>query len=170
MALIECDDRKIQVGIDLDEIRNDSEGYIEFNTAVKKEEFSGWLNIYCPNNIFFRRIGKKIEFKTELLNIYFEGVGIEGSCPAEKDNDGCYFGNKLKKSEIITANKEFCNCEFTWKTENGAHGKSIGKTLPAAPTEIKRIYPKEKFMVENFLKIPCEQVLGAYVVKFERLM
>ena len=53
-------------------------------------------------------------------------------------------------------------------TDGDAHGVSIGKTLPAYPTETEHIYPKEAFTAENAAKIPCNQVLGTYVVKFER--
>ena len=45
---------------------------------------------------------------------------------------------------------------------------SIGKTLPAYPTDVKNVYPKEAFTAENAAKIPCEQVLGTYWVVFER--
>lgn len=120
----------------------------------------------------FDQNAKTTRFKTEFLEISFTGVGIEGSCPAEKDNAGCYFINKeetLRKPECITANKKFCDCSFAWKfTENDAHGKSIGKTLPAYPTEVKNIYPRESFSAENAAKIPCIHVLGTYVVCFER--
>lgn len=69
------------------------------------------------------------------MEITFTSVGIAGSCPAEKDNAGCYFADKLRKPENITANKEFCDCTFAWHfSENDAYGKSIGKTLPALPT------------------------------------
>ena len=81
----------------------------------------------------------------------------------EKDNAGCYF----IEDEIVL--KEFCDCSFRWKfTENDAHGVSIGKTLPAYPTDVKNVYPKEAFTAENAAKIPCEQVLGTYWVVFER--
>lgn len=43
---------------------------------------------------------------------------------------------------------------------NDAHGVSSGKTLPAYPTDVKNVYPKEAFTAENAAKIPCEQVLG----------
>lgn len=43
-----------------------------------------------------------------------------------------------------------------------------GKTLPAYPTEVSVVYPKEDFTVENAAKIPCRQVLGTYTVRFER--
>ena len=97
---------------------------------------------------------------------------MEGSCPAEKDNDGCFFLGEteiLKPAEHISEKKEFCDCSFQWKfTDGDAHGVSIGKTLPAYPTETEHIYPKEAFTAENAEKIPCNQVLGTYVVKFER--
>ena len=143
-------------------------GYVEYNTAIEKDGFKGWINIGYWDNISFEKEEKKVVFKNEHLQISFEEVGIEGSCPAEKDNDGCYFKNILRKPEIITENKEFCNCEFNWKIPFGASGKSTGKTLPAIPTKIKNIYPKEDFTIQNAAKIPCEQVLGAYVVKFKR--
>ena len=111
-------------------------------------------------------------FQTDFPEISFSGVGIEGSCPAEKDNAGCYFLEEtaiLRKPEMINSNKEFCDCEFQWKfTDKDAHGVSIGKTLPAYPTEVKKVYPKKEFTVENAATIPCEQVLGTYMVVFER--
>ena len=55
----------------------------------------------------------------------------------------------------------FCDCSFQWKFADGdAHGVSIGKTLPAYPTETEHIYPNEAFTAENAAKIPCNQVLG----------
>ena len=65
-------------------------------------------------------------------------------------------------------NKEFCDCTFAWKMPGGAHGVSLGKTLPAHPTEVKTIYPRAACTVENAAAIPCGQVLGAYCVAFER--
>lgn len=151
------------------EVRDDSVGYVEFNTAVEKDGNRGWLNIGSWNNVPFERNGKETIFRTNFLEISFKGVGIAGSCPAEKDNAGCYFGEKLRKPEIITVNKEFCDCYFAWSVaENDAHGESIGKTLPAIPADIIKVYPREDFTVENAVKIPCEQVLGAYVVVFDR--
>ncbi|MBQ5709759.1 MAG: hypothetical protein IIV62_07340 [Anaerotignum sp.] len=57
---------------------------------------------------------------------------------------------------------------FRWFVANGASGESTGVTLPAYPEEEKNAYPKEAFAVEHAARIPCTQVLGAYVVKFER--
>lgn len=154
------------------EIRDGKAGYIEFNTAVEKDGTRGWLNIEFWNDVLFEKDGKKVYFKTDFLEISFIGVGVEGGCPAEKDNGGCYFikgQSELKRPEVITENKEFCDCEFKWKyTYQDAFGTSTGETLPAYPSEIKNVYPKEDFTVENAVRIKCERVLGAYKVKFER--
>lgn len=154
------------------EIRDESTGYLELNTAVEKDGNKGWLNIGFWNDIPFERTGKTVLFKTSFLEISYTRVGIQGSCPAEKDNAGCHFIGKaieLRNPEIITANKEFCDCSFAWKfTDTDAHGVSTGKTIPAYPTEIKTVYPKERFTAENAAKIACKQVLGTYVVEFER--
>ena len=154
------------------EVREDTRGSVEVNTAVAKDGKKGWLNIGYWDDVPFVRQGKRVTFKTHFLEISFTGVGVEGSCPAEKDNAGCYFIGKettLRVPELIHSNKEFCDCTFQWKfTSEDAHGVSIGKTLPAYPTEVKILYPKEAFTVENAAHIPCKQVLGTYVVVFDR--
>jgi len=154
------------------EIRDGKSAYLEFNTAVEKDGHRGWLNICFWDEVSFEKTGKKTVFKTEYLEISFVRVGVRGSCPAEKDNGGCYFfpEKELRRPEVVTADKEFCDCEFKWNIEGkGAFGKSIGKTLPAIPTDVKNVYVKEKFSAINAAVIPCEQVLGTYVVEFERL-
>ncbi len=153
------------------EIRGGQEGYLEFNTAVEHGGVRGWLNISHWEDVPFTREGKAVIFTTGLLRISFTGVGLESSCPAEKDNAGCFFPGRtpaLRASEIITANKEFCDCTFAWRLDGGAHGVSIGKTLPAIPSEVKTVYPREALTAENAARISCEQVLGAYTVRFER--
>ena len=71
---------------------------------------------------------EKLSFSKQ---ISFTGVGIEGSCPAEKDNDGFFFLQEpcqLRAPEQISARKEFCDCEFAWHFhENDAHGVSMAK-------------------------------------------
>ncbi|MBQ8564039.1 MAG: hypothetical protein IJ443_09165 [Firmicutes bacterium] len=154
------------------EIRDDASGYVEFNTAVEKDGIRGWLNIGCWEDVPFEKAGKTVTFHTDCLTISFTGVGVQGSCPAEKDNGGCFFLSKspqLRLPEVITSDKEFCDCDFAWNLGGcGAHGRSIGKTLPAVPTEPKVSYPKQAFTVENAAAIPCDQVLGSYVVIFTR--
>ncbi len=153
------------------EVCGGDSAYLEFNTAVEKDGNRGWLNIGHWNGVAFVQEGKKTVFRTDCLTISFTRVGIEGGCPAEKDNAGCYFfpDCTLRFPETITARKEFCDCEFAWHfADRGASGKSIGKTLPAIPTKMKVRYPKTAFSVENAATIPCQTVLGTYVVNFER--
>lgn len=92
-------------------------------------------------------------FRTDFLEIAFTGVGTEGSCPAEKDNAGCWFPDadlRLRAPERITANKEFCDCTFRWRFSDGdAHGVSLGKTLPAIPTDVKTVYPRQALTAQN---------------------
>ena len=96
----------------------------------------------------------------------------EGSCPAEKDNAGCFFPGErktLRLPEEIASNKEFCDCSFRWLFADGdAHGVSIGKALPAIASEPKTRYPKKPPPAQNAAEIPCGQVLGSYVVRLER--
>ncbi len=153
------------------EILDGESAYLEFNTAAEKDGNRGWLNIGFWEDITFIKEGKKTVFKNEYIEISFTRVGIAGSCPAEKDNAGCYFkgeGYTLRKPEVITSNKEFCDCTFRWDFAEGAYGESIGETLPAIPTEVKTIYPARPLTVENAAVIPCAQVLGTYAIEFER--
>ena len=98
------------------EIRDDV-GYLEFNTPVEKDGNRGWLNIGFWGDVPFEKDGKQTIFRTEQLEISYKAVGVEGSCPAEKDNDGCYFGEQFRPAEKITANKEYCDCRFRWLVE-----------------------------------------------------
>lgn len=152
------------------EIWDGTEGYLELNTAVEKDGVRGWLNIGRWTNVPFTKTGKTTVFRTELLEISFTGVGLAGGCPAEQDNAGCFFQDgSFQAAEHITANKEFCDCAFAWHfSENDAHGVSIGKTLPAIPTEVRTVYPRQAFTAANAAAIPCQQVLGTYMVKFTR--
>lgn len=154
------------------EVRDEKEGYVEFNTAVERAGIKGWINIAAWKNVPFEKAGKTTTFRLKFLELSFTEVGIEGGCPAEKDNAGCFFmGVKqaLREPEVITGNKMFCDCTFAWHFGScGAHGGSIGKTLPAIPQEHRATYPKQDFTVENAAKIPCEQVLGSYLVRFIR--
>lgn len=82
----------------------------------------------------FEQDGKTTRFITDFLDISFTGVGVEGGCPAEKDNAGCFFlhpAEELRPPELITVKKEFCDCSFQWRfAPGGAHGVSIGKSIP----------------------------------------
>ncbi len=158
------------------EIRDNKEVYIEFNTPVEHDGIRGWLNISNwsskTEQISFVRKKDKITIVTPFLNLAYRGVGIEGSCPAEKDNEGCFFIGKnieLRLPEQINAGREFCDCEFRWFFgADDAGGKSTGETLPAYNTEVKKQYARGEFKAENAAKIRCQQVLGSYIVRFER--
>lgn len=155
--------------------------YIEFNTPVAAFGKRGWLNIASwetPSaHISYERNGRSVSFHSDFLEITYTGVGVEGGCPAESDNDGCFFiyedtddGRELRPNESINSNKEFCDCKFKWKfAEGDAHGISIGeKTLPAFPTESVKTYDKQELSAQAAASIKCEQILGSYVVRFLR--
>ena len=157
------------------EIRGDADVYVELNTPVSLGEKRGWFNIARWDMGFtFVREGKAVTFISNFLRLKFVGVGIEGGCPAERNNDGCYYRDgeayRLVPPETITANKEFCDGEFAFLfSPADAHGESYGdKTLPAVPSEQLHAYPHIEATAENAASIPCEQMLGQYRVTFER--
>ena len=159
------------------EIRNDSVLYIEFNTPVASDGRRGWLNIAnwksTRDDIRFERSDDgTVMISSPFLDIQYKGIGLKGGCPAEKDNEGCYYiGNDLefRPAEKIEENKEFCDCSFRWKFhEDDAKGVSQGKTIPAFYEEASRDHPKCALSAENAANIPCRQVLDAYIVRFIR--
>lgn len=158
------------------EIRDEKEVYVEFNTPVQACDKRGWINIdnwdSSKDDISFERTGKTVRIVSPFLTLIYTGVGIEGGCPAEKDNDGCFFmsgSETFREADVITNNKEFCDCEFAWRFNEGdAHGVSIGKTLPVFYENVEHEYEKVDLTAENAAAISCRQVLGAYIVRFER--
>lgn len=160
------------------EIRRGEGAYLELNTPVEAFGKRGWLNIHHwsdrEDGLAYQRSGSSVTFLLPFLTITYTGNGLEGGCPAEKDNDGCYFLTPMptmRPAEQISANKAYCECEFAWRfAENDAHGVSTGITIPAFPTEPKVQYEKQELTPQNAAAIPCERVLGAYKVIFERAM
>ena len=154
------------------EVRDGKTGALEFNTAAEKADNRGWVNIGRWDDVPFTKDGKKTTFTLPELMISFTGVGIEGGCPAEKDNAGCYYPRALdyvlRPAEKIDFPKEFCDCTFKWLTKTGTSGQSTGKSVPVFPTEPQVLYPRQMFSVTNAAAIPCKQVVGAYKVEFER--
>lgn len=155
----------------------EGEVYIEFNTPVVALGKRGWINIanwQTPEtDITYLRNGKSVTFTMPFLEITYTGVGVEGECPAERDNDGCFFIKEdiiLIPPEKVNNNKEFCDCEFAWKFADGdAHGISVSeKTLPAVSSEPLNVYEKQNLSVKAAAHIECEQMLGQYKVIFER--
>ena len=67
-------------------------------------------------NAAFETDGRVTTFRTEHLEITFTGTGIEGGCPAERDNDGCYVcedgGVTLAPSKVF-----FCGVRAAAKTD-----------------------------------------------------
>ena len=158
------------------EIRDEKEVYVELNAPVQHGNTRGWLNIAnwdsLSDTLSFDRKERKVTIRAPFLTLTYTGVGIEGGCPAEKDNEGCFYlsgEETFKKAETISSNKEFCDCAFAWHFHpNDAHGVSIGKTLPAFYEETAHTYEKADLTAENAAAIPCRQVLGSYIVRFER--
>lgn len=158
------------------EIRNDRVLYLEFNTPVAAYGRKGWLNIANWNSthddIGFVREGRIVRIAAPFLDLKYAGTGKEGGCPAESDNEGCYFLSndvEFRPYEKIEENKEFCDCSFEWKFHGeDARGASEGRTLPAPYTPPVFEYEKCTLSAENAAAIPCEQVLGAYIVRFIR--
>lgn len=155
----------------------EGEAYIEFNTPVAALGKRGWLNIahwQSPaTTIIHSRNGKSVTFSTPFLVITYTAVGVEGGCPVEQDNDGCFFIKEsvhLVPPKQIDNKKEFCDCTFAWKFADGdAHGISVGgKTLPAIPNEPRNVYKKQELTAKAAAHIACEQMLGQYKVIFER--
>lgn len=169
---------RINAEIRSGKVRSEQEQiYLEFNTPVEAYGKRGWLNIGNWNSdndgLTYVRSNRRVTFTLPFLTISYTGTGLEGGCPAEKDNAGCFFkGEKLmfRPAEHLTVGKEYCDCEFAWKfTETDAHGVSEGKTLPAYCTEPKVSYRKEELTAGMAAAIPCIQVLGAYKVIFDRI-
>ena len=91
------------------EVRDGKTAWVEFNTAVESEGKRGWLNVGHWDDAAFTVDGKTTRFETGLLTISFTGVGIQGGCPAEKDNDGCFFLDEeeaLRPAEAITGSND----------------------------------------------------------------
>lgn len=156
------------------EIRNEgAEMYLELNTPVHAHGKRGWLNIAHWDDMSIRREAERVSFSTPFLELHFERTGTEGGCPAEQDNEGCFFigdGLTFRPAENITEHKMYCNAIFRWRFQPGdAAGRSIpGKTLPASYKPVAAIYPAMPLRAESAASIPCRQVLGAYAVRFIR--
>ena len=160
------------------EIRDGRTVYVEFNTPVSCGERRGWLNIAywkssSGDEIGFEKEDRTVTITAPFLTLSYTGTGIAGGCPAEKDNDGCFYlgdGTEFRPAEKITENKEFCDCSFAWHFHEGdACGESEGKTIPAFVQDAATEYPRQDLTAENAAAIPCEQVLGAYIVRFHRI-
>ena len=147
------------------EIQNDKRVYVEFSTPVEARGRRGWLNIANwkspADPVTFEREGGTVRITAPFLTLTYTGNGMEGGCPAEKDNEGCYFNvphdTEFRPAETVTENKEFCDCSFAWRFREGdASGRSEGRTIPAYETPVSRQYEKCDLTAEHAAAIPCE--------------
>lgn len=162
------------------EIRGGPTGtlYLELNTPVAAQGRRGWLNIgrwHTPADpLTCQRRGEAVTFRLPFLTITYTKTGAVGGCPAERDNEGCFYRQGKETvfvpAETIQSDRTFCGCTFRWSfTPADAQGASQGdKTLPAAPTPPQVHYPRQELSPQTAAAIPCRQVLGAYAVTFLR--
>lgn len=96
------------------EIRDEQTVYLEFNTPVEAQGIRSWLNIAHwdsrMDDISFVRQDKMVHIKTP-FSLAYQGTGIEGGCPAEKDNDGCFFWSNALIFVLVNP---------LWPTKNSA--------------------------------------------------
>ena len=116
----------LRINTEIRESGGEENVYIELNTPVEGKGRRGWMNVASWQNpdtdINLERDGKAVIIRSKFIEIKYEGVGIEGGCPAEKDNDGCFFpgnGMELRPAEQINEKKEFCDCSFAWHFNEG---------------------------------------------------
>ena len=135
------------------EVRGGEALSLELNTPVAAQGKRGWLNIGCwqtpADALTCQRQGDSVTFQTPFLTITYTRTGAVGGCPAERDNDGCFYrrGGEtvFVPAETIQAGRAFCGCRFRWSfTPTDAQGASRGdKTLPAIPTPAQVRYPRQ---------------------------
>ncbi|MDO4518618.1 MAG: hypothetical protein Q4B78_05355 [Bacillota bacterium] len=119
-------------------------GYIEFNTPVAAEGKRGWLNISAWLA------------KPDYMELNFEETDAQGGCPREDDNDGCFYWDyevgkyAFLDAEDVSGNKIYCNCDLNWE-------------LPPA----NEFFDDDE-RIRSFIKLPVEEILGAYTVEFDR--
>lgn len=128
--------------------------YIELNTLVAHAGKRGWLNLgnwdSMSTSIAVKREDGSTEFDFDLLRLAHSGTCKEGGCPAENDNDGCFYMDgdeeEFRPAEKVSERKEYTDCTFEWKVKGD---------LPPIP-------------LFRAIAIECEEILGAYAVVFER--
>jgi hypothetical protein len=90
------------------------------------------------------------------MHLEFTPTGKAGGCPHEADNDGCFYWDYntgaygFLEAEIINENKEYADCTLQWE-------------LPPA-----NAFFDDDERIRSFIKLPVEEILGAYVVEFDR--
>ncbi len=155
----------LRLNLEIIQDKDDRRIRVEFNTPVAAAGKRGWLNLITweseTDQIMSAKDGLKTTFSVGLhghtfLDIDFVRVGKEGGCPREDDNDGTFFIDPTINKTVFRGaeqpdnNKEFCDCRFRW-------------TLPVSAS-----FGAKEDLVRAAMRIPSEQILGAYVVCFDR--
>ncbi|MGN0701745.1 MAG: hypothetical protein ACI4KL_00980 [Lentihominibacter sp.] len=123
---------------------DDDWGYVELNTPVSLKGRKGWLNIAAWLE------------KPEYMHLEFTPNGKVGGCPYETEEEGCFYWDYetgkygFLEAEKISESKEYCQCTLSWD-------------LPPA----NAFYDDDE-RIRRFLRLPVEEILGAYTVEFNR--
>lgn len=167
---------------------------VEFNTPIEHESIRGWLNLITWENeeiipdkdhqgeYFSERAKISIDeftsfdgrkaFRTDvtlgesdmqetILTIIHTLAGVSGGCPAENDNQGTFnlYGTDgkaiFREVEEISERKEYSDCEFFWN-------------VPDREIKVSEFDKAKNMLIRQAMYIEPIEVLGAYVVDFER--
>ena len=154
------------------EIRDGKTGYVEFNTAAEKTAFEAGSILPSGMTCPLSRTGKPRALSRIFWISALPASGSRAAAQQKRTTQAAFFlhpSEELRPPEPVAVKKEFCDCTFRWRfAPGGAHGVSLGKTLPAYPSPQQTVYPRAPFTAQNAAQISCQQVLGSYVVRFER--
>lgn len=113
--------------------------YVEFNTPVEAEGRRGWLNIGRWNSddsdISLARNGRTVTLYSSFFKLTYTGTGRSGSCPAEKDNDGCFY---ISEKETV-----FIPAKEIKETRSSATANSHGR--------FQKMMQKEEASAKHYL-------------------
>lgn len=96
-----------------------------------------------------------------ILTIIHTLAGVTGGCPAENDNQGTFnlYGTDgtatFREVEIADGFKEYSDCEFFWN-------------VPDREIKVSQFDSDKNMLIRQAMYIEPIEVLGAYVVDFER--
>jgi len=156
---------RINAEIVKDEEYGDEFINIEYNTPVAAAGKRGWLNLITWESGFAEIHCVKGTQATSFticypdgnfLDVDFKRAGVTGGCPAENDNDGTFYIDEILdettflEAEQIDSFKEYCDCEIEWHVPE------------------YEFFEEKDDVVRYAMGIPVDEVLGAYVVEFER--
>ena len=151
--------------------------YLELNTPVAAFGKRGWWNVgrweSPAHPLTARQEGAATTFQAPFLTLTYTQTGAVGGCPAEKDNDGCFYPQegepRFVPAEAITAPRAFCDVDFNGPLPRGCPGPQPEQGRPCRPFHPPKVqYPRQPLTPQAAAAIPCQQVLGAYTVQFRR--